>query len=75
MNLIVPPKSEAQVIVNINPPTNAVPGGRYGVIFFNRPTGSVDANAVKMIQRIGTLFLVTVPGDITYDVVYGTIQI
>ena len=75
INLVVPPKSEIQVTVNINPPLNAVPGGRYGAVFFNRPTGGVDPNAVKMIQRIGTLFLVTVPGAITYDTVYGTIQI
>ncbi len=74
-NLVVPPKSEIQVTVNITPPTNAVPGGRYGAIFFNRPTGSADSNTVKMIQRIGTLFLVTVPWAITYDTTYGEVVV
>ena len=74
-NITVPPKSEVQVLVNINPPSNAIPGGHYGAIFFNRPTGTADANTVKMIQRIGTLFLVTVPWTITYNTVYGTISI
>ena len=74
-NLVVPPKSEIQVMVNINPPPNAVPGGKYGAVFFNRPTGSTDSNTVKMIQRIGTLFLVTVPGEIRYDIAYGGIWV
>jgi hypothetical protein len=71
----VPPKSEALVTVNINTPSNAVPGGRYGAVFFNRPTVSADNNTVKMVQRIGTLFLVTVPGTISYNTAYGTMTI
>lgn len=74
-NLTVPPKSEIQVTVNINPPANAAPGGKYGAVFFNHPTGSADSNTVKMIQRIGTLFLVTVPGEIRYDIAYGGIWV
>lgn len=72
---VVPAKSEKQVTVNIKPPANPIPGGRYGAVFFNSPSGTTDSNTVKMIRRIGSLFLVTVPGQITYDTNYGQILI
>ena len=56
-------------------PPNAIPGGHYGAIFFNNPTGNPSANTVTMLKRIGTLLLITVPGTITYDTVYGSIQV
>ena len=74
-NFTVPPKSERQVTFTITAPPNAIPGGHYGAIFFNNPTGNPNANTVTMLKRIGTLLLITVPGTITYNTVYGSIQV
>lgn len=71
----VPPNSEYTVNFTIQAPTNAVPGGHYGAIFFNNPTVNPTDNSVTMLKRIGTLLLLTVPGDIVYNTVYGSISI
>jgi hypothetical protein len=71
----VPPKSERQITFTVTPPTNAIPGGHYGAIFFNNPTGGAGGNTVTMLKRIGTLLLITVPGEITYNTTYGGIEV
>jgi hypothetical protein len=49
----------------VNVPRGAEPGGHYGVIFFEKAPqpGEPPAN-VRAMPRIGTLVLVTVPGEI-----------
>jgi hypothetical protein len=73
---IVPPKSEKKLNLIITAPSDAIPGGHYGAIFFNNPdTGEVDGNTVKMVKRTGILLLATVPGQIIYNTEFGDIGI
>lgn len=58
----------------INTPANAVPGGHYGAVFFNSPDNS-DGGTISMNRRIGSLLLVTVPGDIVVAPEFGSILI
>lgn len=63
-----------EIPYSVNIPTNAEPGGHYGVIFFIpsvQKSGSLSGNGVMAIPKIGSLLLFKVPGDIKYD---GNIQ-
>lgn len=57
------------IAYKINAPANAEPGGHYGVILFS-PTlanpQSLSSSGVMAVPEIGSLLLVTVPGDIKY---------
>jgi hypothetical protein len=66
-NFVVPPKSDKTITYTISAPPGATPGGHYGGIFFNNPDNGVSggSNTVKMLKRIGMLFLITAPGQIT----------
>jgi len=56
-------KGEVDITVSIKVPENADPGGHYAVLFFSKNPPNVD-EGVGIGENIGTLFLVTVPGDI-----------
>jgi hypothetical protein len=73
---IIAPKSNRKVNYTINTPRGAIPGGHYGAIFFNSPENSnVTGGNISMNRRIGSLLLVTVPGDIVVDPEFGSILI
>ena len=59
---------------SIHTPVNAIPGGHYGAVFFNNPDSSSSAS-ISMNRRIGSLLLVTVPGDIVVAPEFGSILI
>lgn len=75
-SFVVPPHTEKKLNVILRAPSDALPGGHYGAIFFNNPDGT-DAswNTVKMVKRTGILFLVNVPGKIIYDTLFWDIGI
>lgn len=52
---------------NINIPSSAEPGGHYGVVFFatDQNTPQTNSSNVTLNSMVGSLLLVTVPGNIT----------
>ena len=65
-NLIINPKSSEKVTITVDIPTNAEPGGHYGVVFFEPviPKDSPDKSSLGISSRIGALFFVTASGEI-----------
>jgi len=62
-NFVLEPREEKNVRFTINVPTNANPGGYYaGMIAGTQPTDS-GRPGVGIIQRIASLVLLTVPGE------------
>ncbi|MCT4591960.1 MAG: DUF916 domain-containing protein [Candidatus Gracilibacteria bacterium] len=54
---------KVEIFFTITVPTDAEPGGHYGVVFFSPPANTDDAQ-VATIERIGSLVLVRVSGEI-----------
>ena len=72
----IAPKSNRKINYSINTPTGAIPGGHYGAIFFNSPEhNNVTGGSISMNRRIGSLLLVTVPGDIVVAPEFGSVLI
>ena len=59
--IIIEPRSKKTVQFTITVPENAEPGGHYGTIFFAPPAGG---GQLSVVQRIGSLVLVRVKGEI-----------
>lgn len=64
----------ARIPVTITVPPDAEPGGRYGSLLTtmaSKPNEQTEAEGAQptspIVSRIGTLFFVTVPGDIEWD--------
>lgn len=55
------PNSKKKIQFTITVPENAEPGGHYGTIFFAPPSGD---GQLSVVQRIGSLVLVRVRGDV-----------
>lgn len=70
----IAPKSKRSISYTINTPANATPGGHYGAIFFNSPDHS-NGGTISMNRRIGSLLLVTVPGNIIVAPEFGSILV
>lgn len=52
----------------IRVPPNAEPGGHYAALFASRTIDKVEEGAaIKVTERVGTLFLITVSGNIVHD--------
>jgi hypothetical protein len=65
--IVLEPQGRQAVVVSVNVPANADPGGHYGVVSFSSapPTTSAEGKPqVAIAQGIGTLLLVRVEGDI-----------
>lgn len=58
------PRQKKEVPVDIVVPDNATAGGYYGVIRFTSANAE-DGGNVALSASVGTIFLVTVPGDLT----------
>ncbi|RLB04956.1 MAG: hypothetical protein DRG59_09625 [Deltaproteobacteria bacterium] len=66
--LILQPKESKQLTVLITVPNDALPGGHYAGVFFRSITNDKTAGtASSLIGQVGSLFGITVNGDITYD--------
>lgn len=62
----VPAGQTVDVKYTIRIPTNATPGGHYGVLFAEtRVTNSTSGSVVNRTKRVGSILYVTVQGDIT----------
>lgn len=62
-NFTLGPRERKTVPVRITVPANASSGGYYGAIRFINDAGGQDNN-VALAASVGTIFLVTVPGDV-----------
>lgn len=64
------PSETKEISYTVDVPINAEPGGHYGVIFFTPSLASsstvVSGSGALVIPQMGSLLLVTVPGEITY---------
>ncbi len=65
--LTVPPRSQHEEPFTLVVPQDAEPGGHYSVLFFQDASEPPPGMGVKPTYRIGSLILVTVPGDIVRD--------
>ncbi|MGH7141995.1 MAG: hypothetical protein ACREF5_00735 [Candidatus Saccharimonadales bacterium] len=64
-NLLLSPEQIKTLTVTLNVPTNASPGGHYGVVRFTATPPSLKGNGVSLSASLGVLLLVTVSGKIT----------
>jgi hypothetical protein len=62
-NVTLPPHASKDVTVTISVPSNANSGGYYGAIRFF-PTITGKQSTVGLTASVGTLFLITVPGNL-----------
>lgn len=69
-DFILQPKSRRIILYSIKAPKNAEPGGHYATIFFQPlvPEQVLSPQNLYIIERVGTLVLLTVPGDITENI-------
>jgi len=64
-NITIPPKGTTIINVTLTVPATANSGGYYGVIRLIQVASSNSAGNVGLTASVGTLFLVTVPGNLT----------
>lgn len=65
---VISAKQTIQLVVLIAVPKDALPGGHYAGVFFQPIAGKGEAKTVSYTaQQIGSLFGITVAGDIKYD--------
>lgn len=62
------PGEAADVSIEIDVPTNATPGGHYGIIRYTSDPDSQDDGNVTLSASLGTIVLVEVAGEIYEDV-------
>ncbi|MDI6873129.1 COG1470 family protein [Candidatus Solincola sp.] len=65
--LTIPPRSQHEEPFTLVVPPDAEPGGHYAVLFFQDASEPPPGLGVKPTYRIGSLILVTVPGDIVRE--------
>jgi hypothetical protein len=64
----IAPKATEQIVVIITIPKDALPGGHYAGIFFEPIPSRGATNTVSYTSaQVGSLFGITIPGDIQYD--------
>ena len=66
-NVVLKARGSATILVNIEVPTDALPGGRYAMILHKPVTGveSGETTGAKVTAQVGTLLYVLVDGPIT----------
>ncbi len=73
-NISLNPQQRVYFNVNLNVPANAPSGGYYGVIRFQNANIANTGN-VGLTASAGTLFLITVPGNLTYKLTLTKFEI
>lgn len=64
----ISPKQTEQIVVLITVPKDALPGGHYAGVFFEPVQSKGSKMTVSYTSaQVGSLFGITVPGDIKYD--------
>ncbi len=69
-NFSLNPSETKEIKYTVKVPENAEPGGHYGVIFFSpqaQNTTSIAGSGTVVVPKVGTLLLVSVPGDIKFQ--------
>lgn len=61
-NFTLAPRETREIQFTVTVPANGEPGGHYGAIFFS--PGSPNGAQVAVVQRLGVLLLVNVPGNV-----------
>lgn len=64
-NTVIAPLERKEVKVTLQVPANATPGGYYGAIRFAPKYSNSGPANVSLTASVGTLFLITVPGNLT----------
>lgn len=65
---VVAPSQLVTINVRIDVPRNASPGGHYAVLRFSSGTAKTEGgNGVALTASVGTLFLLTVSGDVKHS--------
>lgn len=71
--LVIPAKGTETLNVSITVPYNALPGGHYAGVFFEPIQGRGQKTTVSYTNtQVGSLFGITIPGDIKYDALIKT---
>lgn len=66
--IVIPAKSMVQLVVIITIPKDALPGGHYAGVFFQPvPARNMKNTVSYTTTQVGSLFAITVPGDIKYN--------
>ncbi len=73
-SMTVPAGQVVQKRFTVTVPVDAEPGGHYGVIFFQR-VGPAAEGPIKTTPRIGSLIMVTVPGEIVRDAIIESVSV
>lgn len=65
---VIPANQTMQIVVLINVPDDALPGGHYAGVFFQPVAARNMKKTVSYTAaQVGSLFAITVPGDIKFD--------
>lgn len=66
--LVLAPKQTVQLVVLVNIPLDALPGGHYAGVFFEPvPERGLKQTVSYTASQVGSLFGITIAGDIKYD--------
>jgi len=64
----IPPKGTEQIVIIVTVPSDALPGGHYAGVFFEPlPARGTKSTVSYTTAQIGSLFGITIPGDIKYE--------
>ena len=72
-SITLAPGETREVRFSVKVPPKSEPGGHYGAIFFS--LGSPDKTQVAVVQQIGVLLLVNVPGNVQVSGSFRELQI
>ncbi|MFA6042152.1 MAG: hypothetical protein WCV85_05795 [Patescibacteria group bacterium] len=76
--IVLEPQGRQAVLVTVDVPANAGPGGHYGVVAFSTTPPTAEGNAkpqVAVAQGIGTLLFVKVEGDVQESAVITSFSV
>jgi len=65
--LVIPARTQHEEPFRLQAPPDAEPGGHFSVLFFQDASEPPPGQGVKPSYRIGSLILVTIPGEIVRD--------
>ncbi len=70
-NVVLKPRGSATILVNIDVPADALPGGRYAMILHKPVTGveNGETTGAKVTAQVGTLLYVLVDGPVVENAV------
>ncbi len=73
-NFTLKPREKKMLVANITVPSNADPGGHYGVIRFSGTDKNAPSSTVDLTASAGTLVLIKVDGEVNEKLNLATFQ-